>query len=89
MSLQLPDHVSVTHTDDGGVLLDERTGEYWEMNQSGAEALRKLLDGASAEEAAQALIAELPPGEIGLEAAVTDIRELLAQLTAAELVVTA
>ncbi|MFC5246688.1 lasso peptide biosynthesis PqqD family chaperone [Streptomyces nigrescens] len=88
MNLELPGHVSVPHTDDGGVLLDESTGEYWEINQSGAAVLRMLLEGASEQEAAQALIADLRPGEISPEGAVADIRELLAQLRAAELVVT-
>ncbi|MFD5271095.1 lasso peptide biosynthesis PqqD family chaperone [Streptomyces sp. NPDC058335] len=34
-----------TDTDDGTVLLNERTGRYWQLNNTGARVLRALLDG--------------------------------------------
>lgn len=45
MSLSLADGVSIAETDDGAVLLDERTGRYWRLNGSGARLLQALLAG--------------------------------------------
>ncbi|USA02001.1 hypothetical protein NCG97_17145 [Streptomyces lydicamycinicus] len=37
-----------TDTDDGTVLLNERTGRYWQLNATGGQVLRQLLDGHEA-----------------------------------------
>jgi hypothetical protein len=45
MPLQLRPDVATTDTDDGMVLLDERTGRYWQLNITGARVLRQLSEG--------------------------------------------
>ncbi|MEU2235252.1 lasso peptide biosynthesis PqqD family chaperone [Streptomyces vietnamensis] len=52
MSLSLADGVSIAETDDGAVLLDERTGRYWRLNGSGARLLQALLAGRDVGQAA-------------------------------------
>ncbi len=52
VSLSLADGVSIARTDDGAVLLDERTGRYWRLNGSGARLLQALLDGRDTRQAA-------------------------------------
>ncbi|MDA3650094.1 hypothetical protein LZ318_20870 [Saccharopolyspora indica] len=47
MTIRLRDHVSLTDAEDGsGVLLDERSGQYWHLNESGLLTLRMSLVGA-------------------------------------------
>ncbi|MGC0420162.1 lasso peptide biosynthesis PqqD family chaperone [Embleya sp. AB8] len=103
MAVRLRKHVSITDTEDGAVLLDERSGEYWQLNHSASIVLRVLLAGADEREAARALVEAGGPGAsshattdeasdgapdgVGLERVVLDIRELTEQLTAAELMV--
>ena len=48
MSVTLRADVSMTDTDTGLVLLDERTGKYWQTNATGAFVLHQLLDGTPA-----------------------------------------
>jgi hypothetical protein len=45
MTLRLTAHTVSTDTEDGAVLLSQRTGHYWQLNQTGAYALQRLLDG--------------------------------------------
>jgi hypothetical protein len=52
VSLSLADGVSIAETDDGAVLLDERSGRYWRLNGSGARVLQGLLTGQGARDAA-------------------------------------
>ncbi|SHN47903.1 lasso peptide biosynthesis PqqD family chaperone [Cryptosporangium aurantiacum] len=47
MSLTLADSVSLTPTDDGMVLLDERTGRYFQLNDTGATILLMLTSGVA------------------------------------------
>ena len=44
MNFALAPHVTATPTEHGVVLLDERTGRYWQMNDTAALVLRCLLD---------------------------------------------
>ncbi|GAB2714390.1 lasso peptide biosynthesis PqqD family chaperone [Kitasatospora kifunensis] len=53
-------HVTATPTGDGMVLLDQRSGKYWQLNATAALVLRALLEGASPEQAAAALTAAHP-----------------------------
>ncbi|SHF62204.1 lasso peptide biosynthesis PqqD family chaperone [Streptoalloteichus hindustanus] len=89
MTIRLRDDVSLTETDDGsGVLLDERSGEYWQLNASGLTTLRMSLAGAAEQDIAGALVPEDPAGErVSLGRAVLDVRELVEQLVASGLVV--
>lgn len=45
MPLRLRPDIATTDTDDGLVLLDERTGRYWQLNPTGAHVLHALLEG--------------------------------------------
>jgi hypothetical protein len=45
MPLQLRPDIATTSTEDGLVLLDERTGRYWQLNPTGAHVLHALLAG--------------------------------------------
>ncbi|WP_354642948.1 lasso peptide biosynthesis PqqD family chaperone [Kitasatospora camelliae] len=84
MTVALPRHVLATETESGLVLLDERGGRYWQLNGSGATALRLLLAGTSARDAAE----ELTRGTtVGPEQAAADIAALLNALGQAGLVV--
>jgi hypothetical protein len=47
--MKLQKCVSLTETDEGAVLLNEKTGKYWQLNRSGAHALRELLAGDTIE----------------------------------------
>ncbi|MFG2847665.1 lasso peptide biosynthesis PqqD family chaperone [Kitasatospora sp. NPDC048296] len=53
MTLRLTAHTVSTDTDDGAVLLSQRTGHYWQLNQTGAYALRRLLDGCTVDQVAE------------------------------------
>ncbi|MBD0669934.1 lasso peptide biosynthesis PqqD family chaperone [Kitasatospora sp. NPDC091335] len=52
MAVQLIPHVTLTPTEDGAVVLDERDGRYFQLNRTGLHILRSLLDGRTAEEIA-------------------------------------
>jgi hypothetical protein len=56
MTLKLRPRVSTADTDYGIVLLDEDSGEYWNLNPTGALVVRTLLDGGSHTDAEQRLV---------------------------------
>ncbi|MET7704182.1 lasso peptide biosynthesis PqqD family chaperone [Streptomyces sp. NPDC005485] len=74
--------VSLAETDDGAVLLHERTGRYWQLNATGLLVLRSLTSGDSPEQAAQTLASRhtLPATR-----ARDDVAALLASLCSADL----
>ncbi|MFI9051148.1 lasso peptide biosynthesis PqqD family chaperone [Streptomyces sp. NPDC053427] len=78
-----PDVVS-TDTDDGTVLLNERTGRYWQLNGTGAHVLRQLLDGHGPDDIAAGL-AERHRIEPSL--AERDVSAVIDQLHTAQLVI--
>ncbi|MEU8542409.1 lasso peptide biosynthesis PqqD family chaperone [Streptomyces sp. NPDC048717] len=84
MTYTLEPEIIATDVEDGVVLLDQRSGRYWQLNRSGAATLRLLLDGNSAEEAAELLALGRPDAA---ERARTDVRALLDTLVKARLVV--
>ena len=45
-------------TDDGAVLLHQRTAQYWQLNRTGAESLRRLLAGHALDDVAKDFAAE-------------------------------
>ncbi|MDT0322272.1 lasso peptide biosynthesis PqqD family chaperone [Streptomyces millisiae] len=67
---------------DGMVLLDERTGRYWQLNATAAQVLRALLDGRAPEEIASGLAAT---HEVRPERAAADIAALIDHLATARL----
>jgi hypothetical protein len=83
MTLKLRDGVSTADTDYGTALLDEDSGEYWNLNPSGALVLRTLLEGGTSTDAVQALVERY---DIDTDAASRDIQDLLGELRSAGLV---
>jgi hypothetical protein len=79
---RLQKDVSLVDTDDGAVLLDERSGRYWQLNATGHLTLRALLDGRTPEESAQQLADTY---QVSLEQAAADVTSLMRQLSEARL----
>lgn len=82
MSLNLHQDVSMAETDDGAVLLHQRTGRYWQLNPTGVLVLKALLDGRTDEQAAEELAAR---HRLDSDAARRDVSKLMAQLRDAKL----
>ena len=83
MTLKLRDGVSSADTDYGIMLLDEDSGQYWNLNPTAARALRTLLDGGAPEQAARELTERY---KVDDATAGRDVRELLDGLGSAGLV---
>ena len=80
--LRLRRDVIACDTADGMVLLDEHTGRYWQLNDTGACVLRALLHGTAPGDIAAGLAAT---HDVRQERAAADIDALVAQLAAARL----
>jgi type II secretory pathway component PulK len=76
-------NVTARPTEDGMVLLDERTGRYWQLNATGAAVLAALLNGATPGQVADRLVAARP---VSHQRAAADVTALLDELTRANLV---
>jgi coenzyme PQQ synthesis protein D (PqqD) len=83
MTLKLRDGVSTADTDYGIALLDEDSGEYWNLNPTGALVLRTLLEGGTSTEAIQALVERY---DVDTDSASRDVQDLLGELCSAGLV---
>ena len=83
MTLQLREGVSAADTDYGMALLDEDSGQYWNLNPTAALALRTLLQGGTPEQAVQALTEEYA---VDAATASQDVQELVGGLYSAGLV---
>jgi hypothetical protein len=83
MTLKLRDGVSTADTDYGMALLDEVSGEYWNLNPTAALALRTLLGGGSPAQAVQELTEQYA---VDHETASQDVQDLLGELHSAGLV---
>jgi Coenzyme PQQ synthesis protein D (PqqD) len=83
VTVKLRDGVSTADTDYGIALLDEDSGEYWNLNPSAALVLRTLLEGGTSTDAIQALVGRY---DIDVDTASQDVRELLGGLQSAGLV---
>jgi hypothetical protein len=84
MTLKLRDGVSTADTDYGTALLDEDSGEYWNLNPTGALVLRTLLEGGTSTDAVQALVECY---DVDADSASRDVQDLLGGLRSAGLVV--
>ena len=83
MTLKLRDGVSTADTDYGIALLDGDSGEYWNLNPTGALVLRTLLEGGTSTDAAQALAESY---DVDAGTASRDVQDLLGGLYSAGLV---
>jgi hypothetical protein len=83
MTLQLRDGVSAADTDYGMALLDEDSGQYWNLNPTAALALRMLLGGGTTAQAVQELTVQYA---VDAATASRDIEDLVGELHAAGLV---
>ena len=83
MMVKLRDGVSTADTEYGVVLLDENSGEYWNLNPTGVLVLRTLLDGGTLAEAVHHLTEQYA---VDPESARQDVDDLLGGLRSAGLV---
>jgi coenzyme PQQ synthesis protein D (PqqD) len=83
MTLRLRDGVSAADTDYGTALLDEDSGQYWNLNPTAALALRTLLAGGTAAQAVRELTEQYA---VDADTATQDINDLLGELHSAGLV---
>ncbi|MCB5182191.1 lasso peptide biosynthesis PqqD family chaperone [Streptomyces antimicrobicus] len=84
MKLRNRAHLSVADTEYGSVLLDARSGEYWQLNPSAAVVARTLLDGGGSAEAATRLTEAF---DVDGARAAADVEALLAAMRAAGVVI--
>ena len=84
MTIRLQAGVSITDTPDAAVLLNEKTGKYWQLNSTGVHILRELLAGKANSEIAEELAQRYP---ITLERAQADVDALAQQVCSAGLVI--
>lgn len=83
MTLALAPDVTLTETEGGSVLLDQRAGRYWMLNSTGGTALRLMLEGRTVRQTSDVLRSRTPEDAQRVE---NDVRELLTALRGAELV---
>ena len=83
MGLQFRENVSTADTEYGTVLLDERSGRYWQLNPTGTLVVRTLLAGGTPTQAISALTEEFDVDELQ---ATQDVTVLLEELRSAGLV---
>ena len=83
MTLKLRDGVSAAETDYGTTLLDEDSGQYWNLNPTGVLVLRTLLEGGTPAQAVQELTAQYA---VDAETASQDVEDLVGGLHSAGLV---
>ena len=81
--MKLRHGVSTADTDYGIALLDEDSGEYWNLNPPGALVLRTLLEGGTSTDAVQALVERY---DVDADSASRDVQDLLGELHLAGLV---
>lgn len=82
MGLKLRSGVLVTETEYGAALLDEDSGAFWTLNETGAVVVRAIAEGGDAEAAATALSREY---DIDRGSAEEDVSTLVTELCAAGL----
>lgn len=82
--MKLAKNVVLCDTDHGAVLLDQGSGEYWTLNQTGALVVRLLLEGSSVDEAVDEVVELFP---VDRSTAAADVADLLDQIREASLVV--
>jgi hypothetical protein len=77
MTLQLRNGVFTAETDYGIALLDEESGQYWNLNPTAALVLRTLLAGGTPAQAVQELTEQY---EVNPDTANRDVEDLVSSL---------
>jgi hypothetical protein len=83
MTLKLRDGVSAAETEYGITLLDEDSGQYWNLNPTGVVVLRTLLEGGTPAQAVQELTTQYA---VDAQTASRDVEDLVGGLQSAGLV---
>jgi hypothetical protein len=83
MTLKMREGVFLAEIEYGIALLDEDSGQYWDLNPSGALILQTLLAGGTPARAAEELTKQY---EVDLDSASRDVQELVGVLRSAGLV---
>ncbi|NUT49130.1 MAG: lasso peptide biosynthesis PqqD family chaperone [Saccharothrix sp.] len=83
-AVALSPFVVVTETEDGMVFLNKRTRRYWQLNGTGSEILRLLLNGETEESAANKIHEKYANG---VDHVLSDVHDLVRHLRTAELIV--
>lgn len=82
MALRFGTDVSTAETDYGTVLLDQRSGDYWELNPTGTLVVKTLLEGGEEGDAVDALVTRF---DIDRAQAAQDVAALVQELRASGL----
>ncbi|MET9514000.1 lasso peptide biosynthesis PqqD family chaperone [Streptomyces sp. NPDC002994] len=83
MTLKLRTGVSCADTEYGIALLDEDSGEYWELNPTGAQVVRTLMAGGTSEDAVRQLTGAC---DVDDASAREDVQDLIEALSSSGLV---
>jgi hypothetical protein len=83
MNLRNRPYLTVTQTEYGAVLLDTKTGHYWQMNPSAATAAQALLDGGDADDAVRRVTDHF---DVDTARATDDVRALIEAMRSAGVV---
>lgn len=80
--MKLRKGIAVTTTEYGGVLLDEKDGSYWQLNDTGVIVVGTLASGHTPEIAVERILADFDVERAEAEA---DVAELTRQLVEARI----
>ncbi|WP_405507953.1 lasso peptide biosynthesis PqqD family chaperone [Streptomyces cyaneofuscatus] len=80
--MKLRKGIAVTTTEYGGVLLDEKDGSYWQLNDTSIIVVETLAAGQAAEVAVERIIAEF---DVERAEAESDVAQLTRQLVEAKI----
>ena len=82
--MRLRDHVALTELEYGMALLDEDSGEYWNLNPTGSLVLQTLLAGGTVQTAVEELVEQYDVERAALSA---DVEGIVDELCSAGLLV--
>ncbi|MFE2977962.1 lasso peptide biosynthesis PqqD family chaperone [Streptomyces sp. NPDC059258] len=80
--MKLRKGIAVTTTEYGGVLLDEKDGSYWQLNDTSVIVVETLAAGRAPESAVERIVAEF---DVERAEAESDVAELTRQLVEARI----
>ncbi|GAB3460634.1 hypothetical protein GCM10027570_45820 [Streptomonospora sediminis] len=84
MAMRMKESVTIARTDYGSVLLDARSGQYWQLNETGTTIVDMVCQDLDVQAISEHLAAEY---EVETGQALSDTAELVESLTEAGLLV--